>query len=290
MANEKKVLIRVENLKQYFPVKKASFKQKENLYVRANDDITLDIYQGETLGLVGESGCGKSTLGRTLLQLYNQTDGRTMYYGEDLDEVAPEYVLDILKNLDSKRKEYISLKAKEEESIATYEKLPEGDDKYAALEEKQKIEKRTRDSFLDIAQLIGGFMVADELAPVSEILVKEYNASIELRILKDKLNEDMIQLQASKASLLEKGETEEQINKQLAQQIKKTADQEKIIITNEEKLNQIRIEVNKMKDKYRTHAEFDKYEAYLDKGINLTKLKVEEMRRIRENLQLIFQD
>lgn len=290
MANEKKVLIRVENLKQYFPVKKASFKQKENLYVRANDDITLDIYQGETLGLVGESGCGKSTLGRTLLQLYNQTDGRTMYYGEDLDEVAPEYVLDILKNLDSKRKEYISLKAKEKESIATYEKLPEGDDKYAALEEKQKIEKRTRDSFLDIAQLIGGFMVADELGPVSEILVKEYNASIELRILKDKLNEDMIQLQASKASLLEKGETEEQINKQLAQQIKKTADQEKIIITNEEKLNQIRIEVNKMKDKYRTHAEFDKYEAYLDKGINLTKLKVEEMRRIRENLQLIFQD
>ena len=79
MANEKKVLIRVENLKQYFPVRKASFKQKEVLYVRANDDITLD--------LVGESGCGKSTLGRTLLQLYNQTDGRTMYYGEDIDEL-----------------------------------------------------------------------------------------------------------------------------------------------------------------------------------------------------------
>ena len=113
MANEKKVLIRVENLKQYFPVKKASFKQKEQLYVRANDDITLDIYEGETLGLVGESGCGKSTLGRTLLQLYNQTDGRTMYYGEDIDHVVPEYVLDILKNLTAKKRDLIAIQKKE---------------------------------------------------------------------------------------------------------------------------------------------------------------------------------
>lgn len=51
------------------------------MYVRANEDITLDIYKGETLGLVGESGCGKSTLSRVLLQLYEQTAGSTMYYG-----------------------------------------------------------------------------------------------------------------------------------------------------------------------------------------------------------------
>lgn len=65
----KKVLLRVSNLKQYFPLK------KKGLFVKANDGITLDIYEGETFGLVGESGCGKSTLGRTLLQLYRQTDG-----------------------------------------------------------------------------------------------------------------------------------------------------------------------------------------------------------------------
>ena len=82
-ASERKPLIRISNLKQYFPIK------GKDLYVRANDGITLDIYKGETLGLVGESGCGKSTLGRTLLQLYRQTDGRTMYYGRTLDELAP---------------------------------------------------------------------------------------------------------------------------------------------------------------------------------------------------------
>ena len=90
-------LLSITNLKKYFPVAKSSFFAKQ-MYVRANEDITLDIYKGETLGLVGESGCGKSTLGRVLLQLYEQTAGSTMYYGRTLDTVAPEYVLDTLKN------------------------------------------------------------------------------------------------------------------------------------------------------------------------------------------------
>ena len=65
MENNKKVLISVKNLKKYFPLKKKAF-SREQKYVRANESITLDIYEGETLGLVGESGCGKSTFGRIL--------------------------------------------------------------------------------------------------------------------------------------------------------------------------------------------------------------------------------
>ena len=61
MNKDRKVLLEVRDVKQYFPVKKTKLREKQR-YVRANDGITLDIYEGETLGLVGESGCGKSTL------------------------------------------------------------------------------------------------------------------------------------------------------------------------------------------------------------------------------------
>ncbi len=78
-----KKLLSIRNLRKYFPLAGKGFFRKEPLYVRANDDISLDIYEGETFGLVGESGCGKSTLGRVILQLYPQTAGSTMYYGRD---------------------------------------------------------------------------------------------------------------------------------------------------------------------------------------------------------------
>ena len=80
------VLLSVRDVKQYFPVKKTKLWETQR-YVRANDGISLDIYAGETLGLVGESGCGKSTLGRTLLQLYPQTHGQVLYYkdGKEID-------------------------------------------------------------------------------------------------------------------------------------------------------------------------------------------------------------
>ena len=93
---EKKVLLRISNLKQYFPLKKGRF-------VKANDGITLDIYEGETFGLVGESGYGKSTLGRSILQLYKQTDGRTMYFGRAIDELAPQYVYNTFRNLGARK-------------------------------------------------------------------------------------------------------------------------------------------------------------------------------------------
>ena len=78
MPNTKK-LLSLTNLKKYFPVAKTSIFQKNTLYVRANEDITIDIYEGETLGIVGEFGCGNSTFGRVLLQLYPQTAGCTLY-------------------------------------------------------------------------------------------------------------------------------------------------------------------------------------------------------------------
>ena len=80
---EKIKILEVKHLKKYFPLKKGKFKEGDPC-VKAVDDITFDLYEGETLGLVGESGCGKSTLGRTIIRLYEPTSGEVIFEGEDV--------------------------------------------------------------------------------------------------------------------------------------------------------------------------------------------------------------
>ena len=102
VVDGKKVLLRLRDVKQYFPVKKTKLREKQR-YVRANDGISLDIFEGETLGLVGESGCGKSTLGRTILQLYPQSHGDIFYYKDgkaiDLKKLSYEEMRVLRKDL-----------------------------------------------------------------------------------------------------------------------------------------------------------------------------------------------
>ncbi len=74
---EQTPLIQVQHLKKYFPV------GRKNV-VKALDDISFDICEGETVGLVGESGCGKTTCGRIILGLYDKTDGQVLYRGQDV--------------------------------------------------------------------------------------------------------------------------------------------------------------------------------------------------------------
>ncbi|QDG54550.1 dipeptide ABC transporter ATP-binding protein [Persicimonas caeni] len=89
-ANENKVLVKIENLKMHFPVYKGALFRKEVNRVKAVDGLTFDIYEGETLGLVGESGCGKSTTGRAVIQLYEPTDGAVVFEGCDLTKLPPK--------------------------------------------------------------------------------------------------------------------------------------------------------------------------------------------------------
>ena len=77
-------LLEIQNLKKYFLIK--GEKAGRNL-LRAVDDVTIDIYKGETLGLVGESGSGKTTAGRTILRLYEPTEGKILYNGTDITKV-----------------------------------------------------------------------------------------------------------------------------------------------------------------------------------------------------------
>ncbi|HNW95817.1 MAG TPA: dipeptide ABC transporter ATP-binding protein [Anaerolineaceae bacterium] len=83
MSAEQKSLVQVRNLKKYFPVSRQLFSTQRR-FIKAVDDVSFDVLEGETLGLVGETGCGKTTVARTILQLYRPTSGQVLFDGVDL--------------------------------------------------------------------------------------------------------------------------------------------------------------------------------------------------------------
>lgn len=89
MKNDANEILRVEHVKKYFYGNKKLF-QKERSVVKAVNDVSFDIKEGETFGIVGESGCGKSTLGRTVIQLLKPTEGKVIYKGMDLAALPAE--------------------------------------------------------------------------------------------------------------------------------------------------------------------------------------------------------
>ena len=89
-------LLRVENLKTWYPLRKGVFGRVYD-HVKAVDDVSLEVYEGETLGLVGESGCGKTTLGRSILRLAEPTEGKVWFDGVDVTALEGQSLRDFRK-------------------------------------------------------------------------------------------------------------------------------------------------------------------------------------------------
>ncbi len=99
MSQNGTAVLKVENLTKHFPIRRGLFNQRLVGAVQAVDKVSFDVFEGETLGLVGESGCGKSTTGRTILQLYEPTAGSVYFKGQDLSKVDGEALRRLRRNM-----------------------------------------------------------------------------------------------------------------------------------------------------------------------------------------------
>ena len=281
--NNKKVLFKIRNLKKYFPIKKKSiFSRGANEYVHANENISIDIFEGETFGLVGESGCGKSTFGRTILQIYEQTEGTTLYYGTTLDRLAPSYmgkdILDIPKKFPSYDKEVETLHI-------IYDGLERTDDeeKIAELNEAAMHQRRLlQEEYENMMRIAGGLLASDNLEEITSILDDYYKkikerSKILLQIKKIK-EKDEVRIRDKKElknAILNDPKYKELLNKKEVLD-KEVLEKEKVISSKKEELKSKEL--------------FEKFESFVDDGIDLSRLTNEEMRELRKDLQIIFQD
>lgn len=95
---ERNKILEIKNIKTYFPINKTMF-GKAKSFVKAVDDVSFDVYEGETLGLVGESGCGKTTLGRTILRLIEPTGGIIKFQGQDITNLNDNDLRNLRKDI-----------------------------------------------------------------------------------------------------------------------------------------------------------------------------------------------
>jgi len=98
-AKTGEILLDVKNLVKYFPVNKGIIMSRKVADVKAVDDISFFIREGETLGMVGESGCGKTTAARTILQLYKPTSGEVYFEGVDLTKAGTRELRDTRRKM-----------------------------------------------------------------------------------------------------------------------------------------------------------------------------------------------
>jgi oligopeptide transport system ATP-binding protein len=94
LNGENNTILQVEKLKKYFPIHRGVFRRKVG-DIKAVDGVSFEVYRGETLGLVGESGCGKTTAGRTIIRIYEATDGHVYFNGTDLTTIKGKELRDM---------------------------------------------------------------------------------------------------------------------------------------------------------------------------------------------------
>ena len=250
---KRKVLIRLEDLKMYFPVKKDTIFQRFQLNVKAVDGVSIDIYEGETFGLVGESGCGKTTLGRALLRLNVPSGGSVRYSGITFNEFAPKYM----------HKDIKKIRAQKNPDV------------------EQLIEKNT-----NIVMLAGGMLLSNEIDVVKDTLEAKYQCVSQISKQADRQQ----RIKLNRLSLSENKALSNRDKHKLKSYDRQIESIEKQIAALEMKLTNLNQTLDTLRDKCSGKEGFDQLEALVDFSVDLSRISHEEMRILRKELQIVFQD
>ena len=300
--SEKQPLLELKKLKKYFPVRRG-------VNIKAVEDVSFTIYQGDKFGVVGESGCGKSTLGRVILQLYPQTSGAAIYYGRTLEETGPRYLsheigmlmeyqtranqlyqrsLAVDRKADAVRKEKEALSALQttnrevKKYIRTSKKLSRLE--FRSLELRKDASRHLREG----SRTVGSLILCKDLPKIRDLFQQSARET---------------DLATAAAKTLQNLEMEAELKQR---QGKADPEQQKRIDEAREKaamhIAAARQYRQKAWDEYHgrdilplTERTLDpayqrKLDGNYETGINLGKLTRNEMRRLRRDMQMIFQD
>ena len=276
---DKPVLFKITNLKQHFPLK------KKGLFVKANDGIDLNIYSGETLGLVGESGCGKSTLGRTLLKLYEPTDGKIMYYGRSLLDVAPKYMEETVNHLQRHKDGMLQLSKELDRKQAEYDKL-ETEEQYKQATELADLRRRATAARLDVANVVGGLITLKDLQPVTEAYRRLYQLAAKRRDLRHHMRKLRLDLDDAAFTQQKKGTASPKA--EAARKALEAAEAE--MRQHDQRVQEAQAAIEQLRAPHLNDPAFQDLDRDWDKGVDLARLNYEETRNLRVDMQLIFQD
>ncbi len=268
MNNKSNLILEVKNLKKYFPLTKDMF-GKTLTSLKAVDDVSFKLEKGKTIGVVGESGCGKTTLGRTILQLYDTTGGKSIYYGHTVYEYLPSYYVKGIKSLPKYKDDYVALK-KELSELINDNLL--NDDNYLTIELLNKLSKIYQ------SKLESNESNEDEVKLSKKILVL---------IEKIKTTLDKASSLCGGLFIVENDYVFELLNQKvnLCKQSKKDNSSEFLLKVKENDALLI-----SLKKECENNKLFKELEENIEIGLDLSLLNKEELRSLRTEIQLIFQD
>ena len=301
MLETKSTLIELNKLKKYFPVKRG-------VNLKALEDVSLKIYEGEKFGVVGESGCGKSTLGRVILQLYRQTSGACVYHGISIEEAAPKYIekeinslLDYQKKADEYFKKSVEIDKKIEQLDEKIEQLSDHGTKQEVAKQRKLSQEREKLAFQskelkkdasrqlrEGSRTVGSLILSADLPKIQKLYKQAYNATVRA----GEYMKDYNKYHAEYHESLTKGEkpSQEVMDKmrEASENTKKCRDE--ALMCKAEALSMRRQNILPITERCLDEEYQRKLDRNYETGINLAKLTNKEMRNLRKDMQMIFQD